>query len=67
MDEKKKITDEELEAIIADYRNELRELRETRKRNSERYEAMTEEELIETIARETQEVYDHATGKNKDK
>ena len=60
---KRTITDEELEAILQMYRDELKELEEIKARNSARYSAMSEEELIATLAGETKQVYEHATGK----
>lgn len=60
---KKKISDDELEAILQMYRDELAELEEIKARNSARYSAMSEEELIATLAGETKQVYEHATGK----
>ncbi len=60
---KKKISDEELEKIIQMYRDELVELEEIKARNSARYSAMTDEELVAALAGETKQVYEHATGK----
>lgn len=59
---KKKISDEELEKILQMYRDELSELEEIKARNSARYSAMTDEELIAALAGETKQVYEHATG-----
>ena len=54
------LTDEALEAILADFRAELDELYENRRRRSIARSQMTDEELIASLAGDYAEVRDHA-------
>jgi adenylate cyclase len=50
-----------LEEILKDYQDELRELREVRRKNAERHSKMTEEELIQELTLSYEEVLKDAT------
>lgn len=50
-----------LDEILRDYQDELRELRETRRKNSERRSQMTEEELIKDLTSSYEEVLKDAS------
>ena len=49
-----------LEKIIQDYQNELKELEENRRRRSEMYSQMTEDEFVEAYVKELKEIKEFA-------
>jgi len=49
-----------LEQILQDYKNEMEELKEIRAERAARYANMSEEEIVQDMAKEYEEVYEHA-------
>ena len=54
------MTEEELNKIIKEYQESMRELEETRRAFNEKYENMSEEELVDAMAKDLQEVLEDA-------
>ena len=54
------MNEEELNRIIKEYQESMRELQETRRAFNEKYENMSEEELVEAMAQDLQEVLEDA-------
>ena len=54
------MNEEELERIIKEYQESMRELEESRRAFNEKYENMTEEELVEAMTKDLQEVLEDA-------
>lgn len=54
------MNEEELERIIKEYQESMRELEESRRAFNEKYENMTEEELVEAMAQDLQKVLEDA-------
>ena len=54
------MNEEELNRIIKEYQESMRELEESRRAFNEKYENMSEEELVEAMAKDLQAVLEDA-------